>query len=433
MKRPAELLAQPGWWRYDPALVTICAALVSLGLVMVYSASVAVAVEVHQNETYFFEHQIVYFLLGAVALVALSRLPYQRLAIAGKPLYAATLLLLAVVLLLGHNAGGAKRWIQVPALGQVQPSEFMKVALILVLSGLYARDLRRAREFKRGFLHCTALVALPVALIIAEPDLGTSIIVASTGFAVFFAGGASLLQLPLLIGTAGGLVAMLIKISPYRFSRFSTFLHPLAIQNAQGVAYQVQQALIALGSGGIFGRGLGASRQKFSYVPAPHTDSIFAIVGEELGYVGCVAVILLFIALAWRGLTIARDAPDQFGALVATGITCSLVVQAFINIAAVSSSIPFTGVPLPFISYGGSSLIVSLAAIGILLNIGSQAVPNAVAAAERPASRIPVQRPVATPAAPDGPQKRPAGPRFPRGRSPMKQAPTSRFREVRED
>jgi cell division protein FtsW len=174
------------------------------------------------------------------------------------------------------------------------------------------------------------------------------------------------------------------------------------------VSYQVQQALIALGSGGVFGRGLGASRQKFSYLPAPHTDSIFAIVGEELGYVGCVAVILLFVALAWRGLTIARDAPDQFGALVATGITCSLVLQAFINIAAVSSSIPFTGVPLPFISYGGSSLIVSLAGVGILLNIGSQAVPHTVAAAERPVSRKLVQRQAAQRGAPSTTRARPA-------------------------
>lgn len=392
MKRPLELLAQPGWWRLDPALVTIAAALVSLGLVMVYSASVAVAVQLHHNETYFFVHQAIFLALGVVALVVLARLPYQRLIHAGKPLYILSLVLLAVVLVLGHHVGGAQRWIPAGPLGQVQPSELMKVALVLLLSGMYARDVRRAREFKRGFLHCVALVALPVGLIIAEPDLGTSIIVATTGFAVFFVGGASLLQIPLLVGSAAALLPLLIKIAPYRFNRFLTFVHPWNVQNAQGVSYQVQQSLIALGSGGIFGRGLGSSRQKFSYLPAPHTDSIFAVVGEELGYVGCVAVILLFIALAWRGLTIARESPDQFGALVATGITCSLVVQAFINIAAVSSSIPFTGVPLPFISYGGSSLIVSLAGIGILLNIGSQAVPDTVAAADRPATRKPVHR-----------------------------------------
>jgi cell division protein FtsW len=408
VKRPAELLAQPGWWRYDPALVTICAALVSLGLVMVYSASVAVAIDLHQSETYFFVRQVIYFFLGLAVLVALSRVPYQRLMVSGMPLYAISLALLVAVLLLGHDAGGAKRWIQAGVFGQVQPSEFMKIALVLTLSGLYARDLRRARQFKRGFLHCVLLVALPIALIVAEPDLGTSIIIATTGFTVFFAAGASLLQLPLLIGSGLGLVGLLIKISPYRFTRFTTFLNPLAASNAQGVGYQVQQALIALGSGGVFGRGLGASRQKFSYLPAPHTDSIYAIVGEELGYVGCVAVILLFLALAWRGLAIAREAPDQFGALVATGITCSLVVQAFINIAAVSSSIPFTGVPLPFISYGGSSMIVSLAGIGILLNIGSQAVPDTVAAAERPKSRQPVHRPVGVREATRPPRPRPA-------------------------
>lgn len=408
MKRPADLLAQPGWWRYDPALVTICAALVSLGLVMVYSASVAVAIDAHQGETYYFVRQLVFFGIGVVALVGLSQLPYQRLMITGKPLYALSLALLVVVLLLGHHAGGAKRWIQVSSLAQVQPSELMKVSLLLLLSGMYARDVRRARTFTRGLLHCVLIIGLPIALIVAEPDLGTSIIVATTGFAVFFAAGASLVQLPLLVGSAVGLVTLLIKVSPYRFSRFTTFMDPLAVQNAQGVSYQVQQALIALGSGGIFGRGLGASRQKFSYVPAPHTDSIYAIVGEELGYVGCVAVILLFIALAWRGLAIAREAPDQFGALVATGITCSLVVQAFINIAAVSSSIPFTGVPLPFISYGGSSLIVSLAGVGILLNIGSQAVPNAVATAERPVSRKLVHRPVGQRGAAPAPRSRPA-------------------------
>lgn len=408
MKRPAQLLAQPGWWRYDPALVTICAALVSLGLVMVYSASVAVAVHLHHNETYFFVRQIIFFVLGVLILVALSRVPYQRLIVAGKPLYGLSLLLLVAVLLMGHHAGGAKRWIQAGVLGQLQPSELMKVALVLLLGGIYARDIRLARQFKRGFLQCVLLIGLPLALIVAEPDLGTSIIVATTGFAVFFAAGASLLQLPMLIVSGAGTVALLITVSPYRFSRFTTFLHPLSVQNAQGVSYQVQQALIALGSGGVFGRGLGSSRQKFSYLPAPHTDSIFAIVGEELGYVGCVAVILLFVALAWRGLAIARDAPDQFGALVATGITCSLVLQAFVNIAAVSSSIPFTGVPLPFISYGGSSLIVSLAGVGILLNIGSQAVPHTVAAAERPVSRKPLHRQVAERAAPPGMKARPA-------------------------
>jgi len=364
MKRPAELLAQPGWWRFDPALISISAALVSLGLVMVYSASVAVAVDLHHNETYFFIRQIIFFLIGVVALVGLSRVPYQRLMIAGKPLYAMSLLLLVAVLVMGHHAGGAKRWIQAGIFGQLQPSELMKVALVLLLSGMFARDVRRAREFKRGLVHCVLLIALPVALIVAEPDLGTSIIVAATGFVLYFAAGANLLLFPVLLGAGGGIVALLTEVSPYRFSRFTTFLNPLAIKNAQGVAYQVQQALIALGSGGLFGLGLGASRQKFSYLPAPHTDSIFAIVGEELGFAGCVAVILLFVALAWRGLTIARDAPDQFGALVATGITSSLVAQAFINIAAVSSSIPFTGVPLPFISYGGSSLIVCMAGVG---------------------------------------------------------------------
>jgi cell division protein FtsW len=247
-----------------------------------------------------------------------------------------------------------------------------------------------------------ALVLLPVALIVAEPDLGTAIIVATTGLAVFFAGGASLLQFPLLGAGAGALLAVAIKVAPYRFSRFLVFLHPW--ENAQGVSYQIQQSLLALGSGGLFGLGLGASRQKFSYLPAPHTDSIFAIIGEELGFVGCLGVILLFVALAWRGFTIAREAPDQFGALLATGITASLVVQAFINVAAVSASIPFTGVPLPFISYGGSSLIISLAGIGILLNVAAQRAPGTVAVAEPPPARrpqpLPLQPRRSTPAAP---------------------------------
>ncbi len=389
MKRPLDLLRETSWWRLDPALLTIAAALVSLGLVMVYSASVAVAVQQHYGETYFFVRQLAYGAVGIGALVAMARIPYQRFARLGAPLYVASLLLLLAVLVLGRHANGAQRWLPLGPI-PMQPSELMKPALVLLLASLYAQDTRRAKQFKRGFLTFVALALIPVGLVVAEPDLGTSIIISATGLAVFFVGGASLLQLPLLGAAAGGLLAASIQMAPYRFTRFLVFLHPW--ENSQGVSYQIQQSLLALGSGGLWGLGLGSSRQKFSYLPAPHTDSIFAIIGEELGFVGCLGVILLFVALAWRGLSIARAAPDQFGALLATGITSSLVVQAFINIAAVSASIPFTGVPLPFISYGGTSLIVSLAGIGILLNVAAQALPGAVPVAEPPPARRPAIR-----------------------------------------
>ncbi len=225
----------------------------------------------------------------------------------------------------------------------------------------------RVREFGYGLIPFVAILALVVGLVMRQPDMGTALVIVVTAVTIFFVSGASLLQLiPVGLIGAGGM-AMLALQSSYRHSRLTTFLDPWA--HPEDAGYHVIQSLIALGAGGIRGLGLGDSRQKFGLLPFPYTDSIFAIIGEELGLVGCSIVLVLFLLLAYRALKTARRVPDAFGSLLAIGIGCQMAMQAFLNIAVVTSTVPFTGITLPFESYGGSSMLVSFAAMGILLNI----------------------------------------------------------------
>jgi cell division protein FtsW len=239
----------------------------------------------------------------------------------------------------------------------------------------------QVRELGRGFIPFAAVLGFVTFLIMIQPDMGTSFVVALTATCIFFAAGANLFHFVFLglVGVAG--FAYLMVAASYRLDRFTAFLNPW--QDAQGTGYHTIQTLIALGSGGVTGLGLGASRQKFFYVPGAHTDAIFAIIGEELGLVGATGVILLFCVIAWRGFVIAVRAPDRFGRLLATGITCVIMVQALTNIAVVTNTVPYTGITLPLISYGGSSLVVTLAGIGVLLGVSRYAgvVPSPTRAA----------------------------------------------------
>ncbi len=346
-------LRRPG--SVDYVLVLAVVMLLLLGLVMVYSAS---QFATPGDPGYWFRHQIVWAMLGGIALLVTSRVEYRlwrRVALPGMVL---ALVLLVAVLVAGHTIYGAQRWLHV-GLFSFQPSELTKLVLALYVADWLARKGDAVRTVLNGLLPFAALTGVVLALILLQNDLGTSIVVAVLAIAMFYAAGANLLQLlPTLV--LGGLATFVLATgSSFRRARLDAFLHPLPAGCADAASYQICQGLISLGSGGLFGRGLGDSVQKAGYLPNPFTDSIFAITGEELGLVGCLFILGL--------------APDAFGALLACGLTCWLLAQAAINIGSVVDALPFTGVPLPFVSFGGSSLVTSLAAVGILLNISRHA------------------------------------------------------------
>ena len=336
------------------------------GILMVYDSSVAIAIRDFGNQYYYAREQAKWLIAGTVILLLFSMVDYhfwQKLAL---PMLLTTLILLLAVFLpgIGVRALGAHRWINF-GFFILQPAELAKLTLIIYLSAWFT-----SHERGRLFSFMLLLVML-VGLVLIEPDLGTSIIIVAIAVIMYFCSGAPLIHFGFLLPVlAFGLLGLAI-ISPYRMARLSTFLHPN--EDTLGSSYHIHQALLALGSGGWFGVGIGQSRQKYEYLPEANTDSIFAIIGEELGFIGAAAVILAFVFLIWRGLRIAKRAPDRFGTLMALGITVWIAVQTIINLSAMAALLPLTGVPLPFISYGGSSLIIILAAVGMLLNISRKA------------------------------------------------------------
>jgi len=346
-------------------LVLITLGLVAFGLVMVYSASSARAALAADDPAYYLKRQAVYALVGVVALALLSRMDYRRLRFAVAPLLLGSFVLLVAVLVLGTPVNGARRWLSLgPA--TLQPSELAKLALVLWLAAYLAR--RPAPQSLGELLRPIGLVVgSAFALVIVEPDLGTAIAIAIMAAAVLVVAGTRLSTLA-GAGTIGFfLVAAAIWLEPYRRERVLSFLDPW--QDPEGAGFQSVQAMIALGSGGFFGNGLGESVQKVYYLPEASTDMIFAIVGEELGLLGAVAVIAAFVAFGYAGFNVALGCREPFGKLLAAGITALVCGQAAVNVSAVMGLAPLTGIPLPFVSYGGSSLVVGLASVGILLNI----------------------------------------------------------------
>lgn len=360
------------WHEPDYWLITILLTLVMFGTVMVFSASFAIGVQQAGGSGYYFLiRQLIWVAVGLTGMAVTYSVDYhvwRRLSLLGMVV---VLGLLTVVVVLGAEVWGARRWIP---LGPVsfQPSEIAKLALVIYLADWLGQKGAKIRKWSYGLVPFTIVLGLLIGLVMLQPDLGTSALLAAIGISMFLVAGADLFQLSLLMGA--GTVAMLVMAlgASYRRARIMIFLNPDA--DPRNLGYQLQQARLGLGSGGIFGLGLGASRQKFSWLPAAQNDAIFAVIGEELGLVGCTFVLLLFLALAWRGYRVAKRAPDTFGALVAVGITTWIIFQAAINIGGITTTIPFTGIPLPFISYGGTALAVSLTAMGILLNISRQTV-----------------------------------------------------------
>lgn len=349
----------------DWFLIALALGLSIFGVVMVGNASVVEAYRDFGDKLYYLRLQAQWLIFGLLIFFLTSFFDYRRLKIIAFPLMLFTLICLVLVLLpdIGSEALGARRWLGIGTFS-FQPAELTKLAFVIYLASFFVS--------KKKALPFLAILGILVGLIMLEPDLGTAVIVAATGLVVYFIAGAPLLLMGLIgvIGLIGG--GGLILFSPYRRERLLTFLDPA--RDPLGASYHIRQVLIALGSGGLFGLGLGQSRQKHEYLPAVTTDSIFAVIAEEVGFIGASLVILAFLFFIWRGFRIAKEAPNKFGHLLAVGITAWIGFQALINLGAMVALVPLTGVPLPFISYGGSSLVLTLAGAGIMVNISKQRV-----------------------------------------------------------
>lgn len=347
--------------------------LVLFGFVMLASASYPLALDRFNDGYYFVVHQLIFGLLpGLVGFFVASRVPY-----AVYRQHAAVMLIVSLVLLvlvfipgIGLTYGGSRSWISLGAFS-LQPSELVKLTFLFYLAAwLEKRSERELHDFSQGVLPFLCVLGIVALLLIKQPDTGTMGIIVAMALSAYFAAGAPLRYLALFGALGAGFLALLIKLTPYRADRFTTFLHPEL--DPQGVGYHINQALLAIGSGGIFGRGYGHSLQKFQYLPEVAGDSIFAVMGEELGLIFTVAFLALYTAFIFRGLKIAERAPDPFSRYLVVGIMAWIGVQALVNIGAMVGLLPITGVPLPFVSYGGTALAVSLTAMGIVAHVSRQ-------------------------------------------------------------
>ncbi|MHB1610349.1 MAG: putative lipid II flippase FtsW [Sulfobacillus sp.] len=359
--------------RIDYILVGAVLSLLAIGTVIVFSASAATAYHQFGSPYYYLEHQLVWAALGILVLVAASRIDYWRYKKFILPLYAMSIGLLILVLIphIGIQINGARRWLGVGSL-QIQPSELAKLSMVFMFAHLFSLHQDQLHDLWRGVVPHILLASLIFVLVLAEPDLGTTIAIAGTFFVMLFVSGVRKRHLLGLSALALPVLAWAMLGEQYRRQRLLAFIDPW--KHPLGVGFHTIQALLALGSGGVLGVGLGYSRQALGFLPESFTDFIFAILGEELGLLGTVTVVVLFLVVAWRGFRVAMRAPDLFSSLLATGITTMIAIQAAINIGVVTATLPVTGITLPFISYGGSSLVLSLAGVGILLNISRHAI-----------------------------------------------------------
>ncbi|HBY97785.1 MAG: putative lipid II flippase FtsW [Ardenticatenaceae bacterium] len=350
----------------DYVLLLTVLALVTIGLLMVYSATYTLGYYLHENAHWFIQRQAEWAGLGLVTMLVFWRIPYATWQRWSVPIMALTVAALLVLLLLAKSVFGATRWL---VNGSIQPAEAAKVAIIIYIAHWASSKDERIRKLDAGLIPFAVLIGLVSGLILLQPDFSTAALVALTSVTMFFIAGADLKQL-VVTGLIGSTTLVLVATrASYRVDRIEAFLNPIDTQ--AGVGYQISQVLLAFARGGLKGEGLGSSRGNVPYLPAGHTDAIFAILGQELGLIACLLVLGLFLLLAHRGFRIAAAAPDAFGTILASGVTCWLIFQAIVNVAVVTSSIPFTGVPLPFISFGGSSLVTALAGVGLLLSVSA--------------------------------------------------------------
>jgi len=353
----------------DTWLFASVATLVAIGLVMIFSASSAVAYALHHDTAFYFKRQLIWLVIGLICAYGAYRMDYHVLKRAAPYVLVTAILGLLVVLVphLGVVVNGARRWIGAGSFS-VQPSEFAKLALVLYLAAMLASRGERITRLVDGLAPLCVPAGIMALLILWEPDMGTASLLVMTSFAMFFAAGARIAHLVSVVLVTLPPVALEVLSSPYRRARLFAFWNPW--KDPQNTGFHIVQSLLALGSGGLLGVGLGASRAKFFYLPEQYTDFIFSVLGEELGLLGAVFVVVLFVILAYRAIRIAIAAPDRFGFFLVVGCAATIVIQAFVNIGVVTSSWPVTGVPLPFISFGGSSLVVNLIAVALIANVG---------------------------------------------------------------
>jgi len=357
-----------GSGRPDFVLIVLIAVLTIIGLIMISSASVVMSRMVAGQSNYYFFTQLAAAGIGLVLLYIFSKIDYRFWAKISPILLILSIGLLIAVFLpgVGFKHNGAARWINL-GFTNLQPSEPIKLALILFLASWFEKKGNDVRDLYRGTLPFLAIVGVIAGLVLIQPDMGTASVIVSTAGIMFLVAGASVTHLIGLVMAGAAAMWGLIVVEPYRMARLTIFLNPST--DSTGAGYQIRQALVAIGSGGIFGLGFGRSIQKFNYLPEAATDSIFAIISEELGLIRAGMIVFIILLFVLRGYKIAKEAPDTYARLVATGITTWVAAQSFINILAILGLMPLTGVPLPFISYGGTSLVMLLAACGILLNI----------------------------------------------------------------
>ena len=370
MATPSANSARSASTVYDVHLLFPVLFLVGIGIVMVYSASSTLAMKKFGSDYYFLKKQAVFALVGICALVLGRHVPYRSYRRLAYPLLAIALVLLAAVLLspLGVTAGGSSRWLRLGPL-RFQPSEFARFALIVYMAYSLEKKADRIKDFSIGFMPHVVVLGTVAVLVLKQPDFGSAVILAALTWLMMFVGGVRLLYLGsscVLLGLAG---LYFISLAGYRVRRLLSFLDPW--QYSSDAGYQIVHSLMAFGTGGWWGAGIGKGYQKLFYLPEPHTDFIFSVIGEELGLAGVLGIIGLYLLIVWKGIRIARQAPDLFGCYLAVGLTAALGLQICINMGVTMGLLPTKGLTLPFLSYGGTSLVLNMATIGILMNISA--------------------------------------------------------------
>ncbi len=358
-------------------LIFIPIFLMGLGIIMIYSSSSIAAAQKFNDGAYFMKKQVLFGLCGIISMFLMMRMPYSNLKKFAYPLWGASIVLLVLVLIpgIGAKVGGAVRWLRFGALS-FQPAELTKLAVITLLAySLSKKEPGQVKQFSIGVLPHLILIVPLCTLIVLQPDFGNSMMLVAVLFTMLFVAGVRLRYLGSLGAVAGALAAVLIVCKGYRYDRLLAFLDPW--ENATGSGFQIVQSFIAFGSGGLLGTGLGRGTQKLFYLPEPHTDFILSVIGEELGFVGVILVIFLFAVIVLCGIRIALSAGDLFGTYLSIGIITLIGLQTIINMGVVMGLLPTKGIPLPFVSYGGTSLLINLICIGILLSISEECNPAA--------------------------------------------------------
>lgn len=352
---------------YDWILIGVTFFLGIFGLMMVYSASFPLGIDIADNPAYFFTRQVIWFIIGAGVFFTALHFPYTYYQKLTPFIVGTCILLLLAVIVVGTEVNGARRWLSFGPF-QLQPSEFVKIAVIIYLANVYSKKQHYITHFVRGVLPPLIVVVFMFGLIMMQPDLGTGLMVLLIGGMIIFLAGAKWSHLVSLAVLGGGVAVFLAMQAPYRIQRLVAFRDPFEWE-AEGSGHQLIQSYIAIANGGVTGNGLGQSVQKMHYLPEPHTDFIFAVIAEELGILGLLFIVGCFAVIALRGFAIGRSSRDAFGKLLAFGIVFFLLTQALFNLAAATGLMPITGITLPLVSYGGSSLLVCMLCLGILTNI----------------------------------------------------------------